>query len=141
MRRLVTFVVALMVAAGGVLGAQKVTTVDELDRTMKRVGPAQQAAGKAIASMQYADARKQLDIVRQALMDAENFWVINKRDDAIKINKEVLANLVKLDQMLAGSAVDSQAALAALKGAGCGACHKQYRVQEGENYMLRPGSI
>ena len=62
-------------------------------------------------------------------MDAENFWVCNKKDDAIAFSKDSIAKVTALEQALSAPAPDQQAALAALKAAGgtCGACHKTYR--------------
>ncbi len=141
MQRLATCVVAVLVSCGSAVAvAQKVTTAEELDKTMKRVGPAQQATNKAIQSMAYADARKNIATVKQALGDAENFWVVNKRDDAIKMSKEALARLTALETMLSAASPDQQAVMAAFKQAGgaCGACHKQYRVQdENKEYHLK----
>lgn len=143
MRRIVTSVLALAVAFGGVaLMAQKVTTVAELDTTMKRVGQNQGATNKAVMSGAYADARKTLAVVTQSLGDAENFWAVNKKADATQMSKDTLANLAKIDAMLAAPAPDAQAVLAALKGAGCGACHKQYREQLPDmTYQIKPGTI
>ena len=143
MRRIVTSCLALTLAFGGVgLMAQKVTTVPELDTTMKRVGENQGATNKAIMSGQFADARKTLAVVRQSLADAENFWVVNKKADAVQMSKDTLANLAKIDAMLAGPSPDGQALTAAMKGAGCGACHKQYREQLPDmTYQLKPGTI
>ena len=68
MRRFLTYTTAVFVAmAGTVAVAQKVTTPDQLDATMKRVGTAQQATGKAIKSGDFAEARKQVAAVKQAL--------------------------------------------------------------------------
>jgi cytochrome c556 len=143
MRRIVTSVLALAVAFGGVaLMAQKVTTVEELDTTMKRVGQNQGATNKAVMSGAFADARKTLAVVRTSLADSENFWVVNKKADAQQMVKDTLSNLTKIDAMLAAPAPDGQAVLAALKGAGCGACHKQYREQlEDMTYRIKPGTI
>lgn len=143
MRRIVMHVLALSLALGGVsLMAQKVTTVDELDTVMKRVGQNQGATNKAVMSGAFADARKTLTVVRESLMDSENFWVVNKKADAVQMSKDTLANLAKIDAMLAAPSPDGQAVLAALKGAGCGACHKQYREQLPDmTYQLKPGTI
>ena len=140
MRRFATYVMAVTMFAGAALSAQqKVATPEELDKTMKAVGSAQQATGKAINAMAYADARKSIAEIKQLLTAAETFWVAKKKDDAVKLSKDVLANLDKIDAMLGSPTVDQQAALAALKGAGCGNCHKAYRVGEQGNYSLAPG--
>ena len=145
MRRILTIATAALIAvAGSVLVAQKVTTPAELDAAMKKVGPAQGATGKAINSGNFADAKAQVAIVKQALMDAENFWVTNKKDEAIAFSKDSIAKVTALEQALSAPAPDPQAALAALKAAGgtCAACHKTFRVQdENMQYILKPGTV
>ena len=145
MRRIFTIATAAMLAvAGTVLVAQKVTTPAELDAAMKKIGPAQGATGKAIQSGDFATAKAQVAIVKQALTDAENFWVANKKDDAIAMSKDAVAKITALEQAVSAAAPDQMAALAALKTAGgtCGACHKTYRVQdENMQYILKPGSV
>jgi hypothetical protein len=128
--------------ASTVAVAQKVTTPDQLDATMKRVGTAQQATGKAIKSGDFAEARKQVAAVKQALGEAETFWVTNKKDDAIKINKNVIANLTKIEETLAGPSPNVENLFAMMKGAGCGDCHKAYREElPDKTYRLRPGAV
>jgi cytochrome c556 len=140
MRRFATYVMAVTMLAGAVLTAQqKVTTPEELDKTMKAVGAAQGATGKAINSMAYADARKSVAEIKLLLTGAEAFWVAKSKDDAVKMSKEVIANIDKLDAILAAPTVDQAAALGAMKTAGCGGCHKAYRVGEAGNYSLAPG--
>jgi cytochrome c556 len=145
MRRILTIATAAMLAvAGTVLVAQKVTTPAELDAAMKKIGPAQGATGKAIQSGDFATAKAQVAIVKQALTDAENFWVTNKKDDAIAMSKDAVAKITALELAVSAAAPDQMAALAALKTAGgtCGACHKTYRVQdENMQYILKPGSV
>jgi cytochrome c556 len=141
MQRFATCVVALLVSCGAAVAvAQKATTAEDLDKLMKQIGQNQGPAGKAIQSMAYADARKHVAAVKQALMDAENFWVANKKDDAVKMNKDAVARVTAVEQALAASSPDQQAAMAAFKqvGATCGACHKAYRAQdENQQYILK----
>jgi hypothetical protein len=143
MRRFLTYSTALLVVmAGTVAVAQKVTTPDQLDAVMKRVGPAQQATGKAIKSGDFAEARKQVAVVKAALGEAESFWVTNKKDDAVKMSKNVIANLTKIEEALAAPSPNPENLFAMMKGAGCGDCHKQYREElPDKTYRLRPGSI
>ena len=141
MQRFATCVVAVLVSCGGAVAiAQKATTAMDLDAAMKRVGTAQQATAKAIKSGAFDDARKNAATVKQALVDAENFWVVTKKDDAVKMNQEAVAAVTALEKTLSGASPDQQAALGALKQAGatCGACHKQYRAQdENQQYILK----
>ena len=145
MRRLLTTVTAMIVAlAGTVAVAQKVTTPAELDAAMKKIGPAQGATAKAIQAGDFAAAKASIAIVKAALMDAENFWVVNKKDDAIAFSKDAVAKITALETAVSAAAPDQQAALAAMKTAGgaCGACHKTYREQDANmQYQLKAGSI
>jgi cytochrome c556 len=145
MRRLLTYTTVVLVAlVSTVAVAQKVTNADELDKTMKRIAPAQAATGKAIQSMSWADAKAQAAIVRQSLMDSEGFWTANKKDDAVAMLKDSVAKVTAVEQALNAPMPDQQAVLAAFKqvGATCAACHKQYREQdESQLYRLKAGSI
>jgi cytochrome c556 len=145
MRRLLTTVTAIIVAlAGTVAVAQKVTTPAELDATMKKIGPAQGATAKAIQAGDFAAAKTSIAIVKAALMDAENFWVANKKDDAIAFNKDAIAKITAVEAAVSAAAPDQMAALAAQKTAGgaCAACHKTYREQDANmQYQLKAGSI
>jgi cytochrome c556 len=141
------YVAALLVAWGGALViAQKVTTPEELDKAMKKVQPAMQATQKAIKSEAYADARTQLAIIKGVIDDSREFWILHKKDDAIKANKEVIAKIEAADKLLGASPVDPSAVAAAMKevGGACLACHKVYRERDGtpeNNWILKPGSI
>ena len=141
MQRFATCVVAVLMSCGAAVAvAQKATTAEDLDKVMKQIGAAQGATGKAIQSMAYADAKKNVATVKQALMDAENFWVVNKKDDAVKMNKDAVAKVTAVETALAAAAPDQQAVMAAFKqvGATCGACHKAYRAQdENQQYILK----
>lgn len=144
--RLKYYVALVLVAGFGslVLAQQKVTTVEELDKTMKKVQPAMQAAQKALKSQSYDDAKAQLAIVKQAMLDSHEFWVIHKKDDAIKTNEDTVAKLDEVDKLLSATPVDTAAVQAALKqmGGACNTCHKAYRVRDADNnYILKPGSI
>ena len=93
MRRLFSYTLAVTALATAVVAAQKVTTPEELDKAMKRIAPAQGATNKAIQSMSWADAKAQVAIVKQALMDTESFWAANKKDDAVTMLKDSIAKV------------------------------------------------
>jgi cytochrome c556 len=145
MRRLLLYSTALLVAlAGTVAVAQKATTPAELEGAMKRISAANGAVAKAIKSGAFADAKTQVAAVKQALMDAENFWVVAKKDDAIKMSKDAMAKVTAVETAVSAATPDPQAALAAFKEVGgtCTACHNAYRVQnEDKTYSLKPGTI
>jgi cytochrome c556 len=144
MRRLLTLVLTLTVAAGAAVVAQKATNPMELEAAMKRVAGGQAATGKAIKSGAFAEAKTSVATVKQALMDAENFWVVNKKDDAIKMSKDAIAKVTALETALSAPTVTAESALAAMKevGGACTSCHMAYRVQaEDKSYSLKPGTI
>lgn len=139
------YVAALLVMwFGSMTVAQKVTQPEDLDKAMKKVQPAMQATQKAIKSEAYADARKELAVIRQLMDDTHEFWILHKKEDAIKANRDVAAKLDAADKLLAASPVDSAAVQGAMKevGGACLSCHKVYRVRDAENnWVLKPGSI
>jgi hypothetical protein len=79
--------------AGTMVVAQKVTTPEELDKTMKKVQPALQATQKAIKGNDFAEASKQLAVVKQAIEESREFWVQHKKDDAIKANQDTVQKI------------------------------------------------
>ena len=135
----------LVMCASALTIAQKVTTPEELDKVMKRVGQANMAAGKAIGSGNFAEASKQLEIVKSAIEDSREFWVLHKKDDAIAANKETVAKISDVQKLLAAPSPDGQAIMATMKqtvGPACSQCHKPYRVRDAENnWVLKPGTI
>jgi cytochrome c556 len=143
MRRFITYVIAVLIAGSAALAAQKAQTPEELDKAMKKVGPANGAMNKAIKSMAWADAKKQLEVVEEALEDAHNFWVVKKKDDAVKMSKDAMAKADALEELLDKSTPDSVAITAAVKefASSCLGCHKQYREQDAnQQFILKPGT-
>jgi hypothetical protein len=140
-------IAALLVVFAGafVIAQSKVTTPETLDKTMKALQQAQMAAGKAINSGDFAEGTKQLALVKKALEDSREFWVVHKKDDAIAANKETVAKLEDVQKMLTAPAPDGQAIMAAMKqtvGPACRQCHEKYRVRDAENnWVLKPGTI
>jgi hypothetical protein len=136
--------VALVVLSVAVVGAQKVSTPEELDKCMKGVGKANQGVQKAMTSGAYADVRTQMAAVRQGVLDSQNFWIEHKRDDAVKFNKDALAKIDEFQKLVATDTVDASGAQAALKavGAACRSCHQVYRTTDADdNFILKPGSL
>ena len=135
----------LLVLSGAIMMAQnKVTTPEELDKVMKQVQQANQPVSKAIQSGAYADARKGLAAVKEAVLLSQSFWIEHKRDDAVTLNKESIAKIEALEKVIATDTVDSAAAITALKemGASCRACHQKYRATDAENnFILKPGAL
>jgi cytochrome c556 len=146
--RVTAFAAGLLLAASGVVvGAQagaKVSTPEELDKVMKKTQQSMQAAQKSMRSGDYAGATTQLAAVREAVEESQTFWVVHKKDDAVKMNKDVLAKLDALMPIVSAATVDGGQADAALKevGAACRSCHQEYRQRDADNnFILKPGSI
>jgi len=144
MRRLLTFMLTFALAGTALLAAEKAKTPQDMDAAMKKVGKTQQDLNKAINAMAYADAKRQVEIMKTTLTDAENFWVVNKKADAQQFSKDVIAKLDVLDKALAEKAPDQAKATAAYKEAtaACNSCHKVYRgVDANSQFIIKPGSI
>lgn len=142
MRRFTTYVVTVLVAGSAVLAAQKAQTPEDLDKAMKKLAPATGALNKAIKSADWADAKKQATIVETALMDAHNFWVVKKKDDAVKMSNDALAKIKAVKGSLDQPAPDSTAAMAAARefATSCLGCHKAFREQDASGqYVLKAG--
>jgi cytochrome c556 len=134
----------LVAWSGSLVVAQKVTTPEELDKTMKKVGPAMQAINKAMQANAFAEVAPQLAIIKQAMHDSREFWVQHKKDDALKFNADTVTKIEAVEKLVAAQPVDPAATAAALKemGGGCQSCHKTYRARDAENnYIIRPGSV
>jgi len=144
MRRFLSFVLTFAIAGTALIAAEKAKTADDMDKAMKKVGTTQQTLNKAIQAMAYADAKKQVEILKTTLTDAENFWVLNKKADAQQFSKDVLAKLDVLDKALAEKAPDQAKATAAYREAStaCNSCHKVYRGVDANNqFVIKPGTI
>jgi len=146
MRRFLTYVAAIAVVGVAAVSAQKATTPADLDAAMKKVAQNNQIVGKAVKSGDFASAKVGVAAVKAALMDAENFWVINKKDDAVAMSKDAIAKVTAVETLLGAATPDPVAIAAAQKeqGGACTACHKQYRESDGAQpptYTLKAGSI
>ena len=142
MRRFTTYVIAVLIAGSVAFAAQKASTPEDLDKAMKKIGPANGAMNKAIKSMEWADAKKQVAIVEEALVDAHNFWVVKKKDDAIKMSTEAQAKLKALKATLDQHSPDSAVVIATARefATSCLGCHKVYREQDANlQFVLKSG--
>jgi len=142
--RVCTVMIVALCAGVGVRAADKVLTVEELDKTMKKIAPAQQAVSKAIQAMAYADAKRQLDLIETELDDASTFWVVKKREDATKFTREALTKIDTLKKLLDAKLPDAMAIMTAYRevGTACATCHRVYRAtDENNNFILKPGTI
>lgn len=143
MRHFVVYAAALCVTLGSAVIAQKVTTVEELDKVMKKADAFRQV-DKAIQSNKIDDAKKQLEIVENAVQESRTFWVEHKREDALKLNTAALEKLDALEKVLSAPKLNVMAAAVAFKevGGACRSCHQIYRAEDASNqYVLKPGSV
>lgn len=145
MRRFLTSA-ALLAAiwTGSVVHAQtKVDTPEMLDKCMKGIGASFGAVFKAIGSNAFADAKTELAKTRAYVTASQEFWVVNKKDDALQMAKDAVAKMEVLDKAL--GAADAAAVGAAAKevGGACGACHNKYRDQDATTkaFSLKAGVI
>ena len=142
MRRFTTYVIAVLIAGSAAFAAQKASTPEDLDKAMKKIGPANGAMNKAIKAMAWSDAKRQVAIVEEALVDAHNFWVVKKKDDAIKMSTEAQTKLKALKTTLDATAPDSATVMTAAKefASTCLGCHKSYREQDAnQQFVLKSG--
>ena len=127
-----------------VAAAQAKPTLEQLDRVMKKDGPAQQGLVKAIVAGNQTTAKQNLLTLQQGIAEAQTFWVANKRADALEFSKTVLKKLDGLDKLLSAPNFDSTTALAAVQdlNKSCTDCHKVYRTTDDDgHYILKPGSV
>jgi cytochrome c556 len=147
MRSVKSYVAAgLLLLAGTVVAAQsKISTPEELDKTMKAVNAANGTMRKAVASGAFADAKTAAAELKKQFTIAETFWVHHKKDDAVKMNQATIAKITAVETALEAATPDAAAVQGAVKelGGTCQACHMQYRVQnpDGQGYMIKPGTI
>ena len=126
------------------LVAQKTFTVDDLDKLMKKDGPAQQALVRALSAGNQAVAKTQLATLKSGLVQSQEFWIANKRPDAIQFGRTVVNRIDDLEKIVGAPELDTEKALAASRdlAASCNACHKVYRaVDDNGQFILKPGSI
>ena len=145
MRRFIAYMSMLaLVATVGLRAADKVQTPEELDKTMKKIGPAQQAVNKALQAMNYPEAKKQLDLIETELKDAQTFWVIKKREDATKFTQETLTKIDSLKKLLDAKPADAMAITTSYRevGVACATCHRVYRTtDDNNNFIIKPGTV
>ena len=55
------------------MAQNNVITPEELEKLMKKAQPAMMAAGKAVSGKNFAEARTQLGIVKDAINDSRDF--------------------------------------------------------------------
>lgn len=138
---------ALASAAGA--SAQDTTypvfTADQLDATMKTLGPNVSGVTSAVRDADYAAAKAQAIRSREQLAVTVTFWRDQERADAVRLLRATLDELDALDGLLSAPAV-SAASVEPVLGRiqqSCEACHEVYREQDpaGGDYRLRQSAL
>jgi cytochrome c556 len=126
------------------LVAQKTFTTEDLDKLMKKDGPALAALVRSLTSGNQAAAKMSVGQLKSALTESQQFWVSNKRPDAVQFGKTVLGKIDDVDKIVSKPQMDAASALGAVRdlSMACNNCHKVYRTtnDDGE-FILKPGSI
>jgi cytochrome c556 len=120
-------------------------TSEHFVAAMKTIGQAFQAVNAALAKNEIEDSKAYLAISRDRLATTITFWRDRKKDDAIKMLREVLTKMDELDAAISVETVNPAAVSTLVKqvGAGCAACHAVYREQDPQTkaYRLKTGSV
>jgi len=102
MRRFVSRVGVLAVVwvTAAIAAAQGKPGLEQLDRVMKKDGPAQQALVKALVSGNQAVAKTNLATLKSGITEAQAFWVANKRTDAVDFAQPIGLGLDHVKDLL-----------------------------------------
>lgn len=132
---------AVSVAASGQDTTYPIFTADQLDATMKTLGPNVAGVEAALRDQDYAGAKAQAIRSREQLAVTVTFWRDQARAEAVGLLGAVLDELDALDDLLSApevAAASVDTALAEVQ-AGCQACHQVYRERDPTTgaYQLR----
>ena len=120
-------------------------TADQLDATMKTLGPNLSGVESAVLEQDYAAAKAQAIRSREQLAVTVTFWRDQERADAVRLLRSVLDELDALDGLLSASEVAAASVAPALARVqrGCEACHQVYREQDPATgaYRLRESAV
>ena len=145
----VVFLGGVMLVVTAAVAAQDrpypIFTVDQLDATMRTVGPNVRGIASAIAEQDLSTAKERAIRAREQLAPTVTFWRDRGRRDAIDWLRETLDQLDALDTALSWEEVDLEQITAIVRevGAGCLACHEVYRDEDPETggYRLRRSAL
>ena len=119
-------------------------TLDQFVAGMKTVGQALAAVNTSLGKDEYDDAKAYLAISRDRLATTITFWRDRRKDDAVKMLRDVLTKMDALDNAMSADRVDPAAVkeIARQVGAGCQTCHQVYREQDPQTkaYKVKLGS-
>lgn len=120
-------------------------TADQLDATMKTLGPNIAGVRAAVRERDYATAKERGIRSREQLATTITFWRDQEREDAVTMLRVVTDRLDALDGALSAPAVDASTVdrvLTDIQG-GCQACHAVYREQDPNttDYRLKRSAV
>ena len=120
-------------------------TPDQLDATMKILGPNVAGVRASLAGGDVATAKERAIRSREQLATTATFWRDHERDDAVTFLRTALDRMDALDAALSTQTVDPSAvaSLVAAIGDACAACHAVYRDQDPatQEYRLRQSAL
>lgn len=144
---------AVVVSALGVFVAVAVTpaqeekpypiyTPDHFVAAMKTVGQAYALVNSSATKNDVDEAKAFLAISRDRLATTITYWRDRKKDDAVRLLRNVLTKMDELDAALSADTLDRAAvdAIGTQVEAGCVACHQQYREQDPVTKAFRIGA-
>ena len=144
---------AVVVGALGVFVAVAVTpaqeekpypiyTPDHFVAAMKTVGQAYALVKSSAAKNDVDEAKAFLAISRDRLATTITYWRDRKKDDAVRMLRNVLTKMDELDAALSADTLDRTAvdAIGKQVETGCTACHQAYREQDPVTKAFRIGA-
>jgi cytochrome c556 len=133
--------------AGSLTSAQEekpypIYTPDHFVAAMKTAGQAYALVNSSIAKDDVDEAKAFLAISRDRLATTITLWRDRKKDDAVRMLRNVLKRMDELDAALSAGPMDRAAvdAIGKQVEAGCAACHQMYREQDPATKSFRIGS-
>ena len=133
---------AASVTAGQEERPYPIYTPDHFVAAMKTVGQAYALVNSSVAKNDVAEAKAFLAISRDRLATTITLWRDRKKDDAVRMLRNVLAKMDELDAALSADTLDRAAA----NGIGkqvetdCATCHQTYREQDPVTKAYRIGA-
>src|SRR5882672_9672338 len=135
--RLTGLIVVCGAVGGGALatGQEKpypIFTAEQFVSAMKTVGQAFTAANASLGRNEFEDSKAFLAISRDRLATTITYWRDRKKDDAVRMLRNVLTKMDELDAALSADRVSGSdvEAIGKQVETGCVACHQIYREQD-----------
>ena len=86
----------------------KVSNPEEFDKAMKPAGSghAERSGRMSHRARTRMSRKKRSPALKAAIADTQSFWVLHKKDDAVKMNKESLAKIESFEKLVRERPVD-----------------------------------